>query len=162
MQASAGATRVNIDIVTGRELINVYFDPQRALDAEGIDDDWLATHLYEPASIIKEDNGILTVRLVAGERVFKMTSGSQVTEQDAEGVDDILKLREFSEMSLIHSLRVRYARDDIYTFVGPILISINPYKWFKDLYSEESMAEYHQKSQVGRIPSRDARLLSLY
>ena len=69
--------------------------------------------------------------------------------QDDHGVDDILSLREFSEKSLIHTLRSRYTRDDIYTFVGPILISINPYKWFKDLYTESSMIEYHGRKQVG-------------
>jgi myosin heavy subunit len=61
-------------------------------------------------------------------------------------VDDILKLCEFSEMSLLHSLRVRYARDDIYTFVGPILISINPYKKIPNFYGDEQIVEYHNSS----------------
>jgi len=67
----------------------------------------------------------------------------RVTDNDDEGVDDILKLRDFSEMSLIHTLRVRYFRGAIYTFVGPILVSINPYKYIKGIYSEKTMVSYH-------------------
>ena len=51
----------------------------------------------------------------------------------------------------MHTLRTRYTRDEIYTFVGPILISINPYKWFKDLYSEQTMIAYNAKRR-GELP----------
>lgn len=82
------------------------------------------------------------------------------------GIPDILDLSDFSEMSLLNtyfksfplsitdgnvvnvvvfgSLRVRYLRDEVYTRVGPILISINPYKWNKTAYSEGRMIAYHQ------------------
>ena len=73
---------------------------------------------------------------------------NEVSSQDDEGVGDILKLKEFSEMSLLHSLRVRYARDEIYTSVGPILISINPYKLIPGLYNEEKIQQYHNLRQV--------------
>jgi len=144
-------SRMLVDIVTGQKLVSVYFEP--ALVPEGVpeaasDQEWLGKNLYLPAAIIKDDteNGLVSVRLPSGD-VYKMTSCSatRVADQDDDGVDDILKLKEFSEMSLIHSLRVRYARDEIYTFVGPILISINPYKWLKDMYSEQAMLDYHNK-----------------
>ena len=143
--------RVVIDIVTGQKLVSVYFDPSQSAECAGntLDNDWLGSNLYVPACVIKDDAGMYSVRLPSGD-VYKVPAAgvSKVTDQDDEGVDDILRLKEFSEMSLIHTLRVRYARDDIYTFVGPILISINPYKWFKDLYSEQTMVEYHSKKQV--------------
>jgi len=150
--AGGGPRRVTVDIVTGRELLSVYFDPSKALDCPSNDRDWLGEHMYAPASVIKEDaDGVVSVRLANGD-VFKMPGNSlvKVTEQDDSGVEDILRLRDFSEMSLIHTLRVRYSRDDIYTFVGPILISINPYKWFRDLYSVPTMSEYHNQKQVKR------------
>jgi myosin heavy subunit len=143
-----GAGRISVDIVTGQKLVSVYFDPQQCPDAAAdcADHDWMGRHLYVPAAIIKEDaeNGLLSVRLGSGE-VYKVSSSNavKVRDQDDDGVDDILQLKEFSEMSLIHTLRVRYARDEIYTFVGPILISINPYKWLKDMYSEHTMLSYH-------------------
>lgn len=151
---NGGARRVTMDIVTGKELLSVYFDPSKALDCQNYDHDWLGEHMYAPGSVIKEDaDGVVSVRLSNGD-VFKMPGNSivKVTEQDDSGVEDILRLRDFSEMSLIHTLRVRYARDDIYTFVGPILISINPYKWFRDLYNVQTMSDYHNHKQVNMNP----------
>ena len=91
------------------------------------------------------------MRLPSGE-VFKMNSADvvRVKDNDDEGVDDILKLRDFSEMSLIHTLRVRYFRGAIYTFVGPILVSINPYKHIKGIYSEKTMVSYHSSDKATR------------
>eukprot|EP01033_Poteriospumella_lacustris_P014444 gene14444-10322_t len=76
-----------------------------------------------------------------------MKDAKNVTDNDDEGVDDILKLKDFSEMSLIHTLRVRYNRDEIYTLVGTILISLNPYKQIKFLYDENAVDRYHSKKQ---------------
>ena len=61
---------------------------------------------------------------------------------DDLGVPDILRLPHVSEASLLHSLRVRYGREEIYTTAGPVLLSINPYKWYPEAYSEERMLEY--------------------
>jgi hypothetical protein len=113
---AAPARRVNVDIVTGKEAVSIYFDPAKSSDCEISDSDWLGENLFAPALILKDDGDTLSVRLPTGE-VYKVLSDAvRVAEQDDEGVDDILKLRDFSEMSLIHTLRVRYARDEIYTF----------------------------------------------
>ena len=97
--------------------------------------------VFAPAAVVKTDDelDILTIRLGNGE-TFKVpqTGSVAVTLQDDEGISDILKLEVFSEMSLLHTLRVRYSSDNIYTFVGPILISVNPYKLIEALYSQET------------------------
>ena len=69
-----------------------------------------------------------------------------------EGVNDILHLNNFSEMSLIHTLRTRYQQDHIYTWVGPILVAINPYKWAPGLYSVNTMMKYNNKSETDLPP----------
>jgi myosin heavy subunit len=143
------SNRMNVDIVTGKEIVCLYFDPDKAIDCN-LDDDWLGKNLFVPASIVK-DNGdnIFTLRLPNSELVKMRNSDvSQVTEQDNEGVDDILSLKAFSQMSLLNTLRVRYARNEIYTFVGPILIAINPYKRLGDIYDESNMIDYHGRKQV--------------
>ena len=147
--AANGNRRISIDIVTGMEVVSVYFDPEESVDFDLSDDVSVGKHLYEAAAIVKDDGSVMSVKLHNGD-VYKINSKSavKITEQDDQGVDDILALRDFSEKSLIHTLRSRYTRDDIYTFVGPILISINPYKWFKDLYTENAMTDYHGKKQV--------------
>lgn len=139
--------KVNIDIVTGKPVASVFFDPTKSVDCTNTDYDWVGENLYIPACVVKEEGGIVTVSLPNGE-MYRMKNACKVTDNDDEGVDDILKLRDFSEMSLVHTLRVRYYKDEVYTFVGPILISLNPYKRIKDIYEVETMKEYHGCKQV--------------
>lgn len=146
-QKVARIKKVNVDIVTGKALASVFFDPSKSTDCTNSDYDWIGENLYIPACVVKEEGGVLTVSLPSGE-VYKMTDARRVTDNDDEGVDDILKLRDFSEMSLIHTLRIRYYKDEVYTFVGPILVSLNPYKRMKDSYSAKTMESYHGQKQV--------------
>lgn len=70
------------------------------------------------------------------------------------GLSDVLHLPNITEASLLHSLRVRYERDEIYTSAGPILISINPYKMIKvgkeSIYSEKQMMLYRNNASLKR------------
>lgn len=141
--SSSNVKRMTVDIVTGKELVSVYFDPAKVKGGEMPKDlDWQGAHLYVPAAVVKEESGVLTVRLSGGE-VLKMTDAVKMANQDDEGIEDILKLHNFSEMSLVHTLRVRYAKDEIYTLVGSILISLNPYKSLPRLYDERTVEKYH-------------------
>lgn len=36
----------------------------------------------------------------------------------------------------------------MYTRVGPVLMSVNPYKWIVGLYAEEAMLSYHGKAAM--------------
>lgn len=141
---------VSVDIVTGKELVYIYFDPTKVVEnSNNINQDWMDEQLFTAASIVKEDATTITLRLCNNE-VVKVDRASMVkiSPQDDLGEKDILKLREFSEMSMLYTLRVRYERDEIYTFVGPILVSINPYKTIHDLYSEELMLATHGRKGV--------------
>lgn len=143
---SGGARKINVDIVTGRDLVSVYFDPRAAIGFAVPSDEWLGRHYLLPATVIKQNEaeGELTVKIASGD-VFKipLESAVHVTAQDDQGIEDILGLHDFSEKSFLHTLRVRYRRSEIYTFAGPILISINPYKLFPDLYLDNTMYSYH-------------------
>ncbi len=81
--------------------------------------------------------------------------------EDYIGVPDVLHLPNVTEASLLHALRIRYNRDEIYTGAGPILISVNPYKNItlkpggEDLYSEERMMLY-RNSTLGCLSSMSA------
>ena len=39
---------------------------------------------------------------------------------------DLIKLTDVNRASILHSLRLRFQRDQIYTSVGPILVALNP------------------------------------
>lgn len=65
--------------------------------------------------------------------------------------EDILQMSDLSEASLLENLRRRYENEFIYTYVGPILIAINPYKPLDAIYSEQKMTEYYGKT-MGMLP----------
>jgi myosin-5 len=76
-------------------------------------------------------------------RVLRQEEVSRIQECDVlalEGAPDMVKFAKLSEATLLHNLRVRYARDDIYTRAGSILISVNPFKRLS-IYTPERMAQ---------------------
>ena len=62
-----------------------------------------------------------------------------------QGVDDVCLLPDMSEATLVHSLRTRYVRDEIYTFISVILIAVNPFKRLA-LYSSQNI-ELHRTAE---------------
>ncbi|CEG45326.1 myosin 29 [Plasmopara halstedii] len=82
----------------------------------------------------------------------KMKKKMQDTDTSPTGntFEDILHMSDLSEQSLLENLRKRYEHDLIYTYVGPIVIAINPYKQL-DVYSERHMTEYYGKA-MGSLP----------
>lgn len=82
----------------------------------------------------------------------KRKKKSQDTETSPSGntFEDILHMSDLSEQSLLENLRKRYDHELIYTYVGPIVIAINPYKEL-DVYSERHMTEYYGKT-MGALP----------
>ncbi|KAL1518830.1 hypothetical protein AB1Y20_003107 [Prymnesium parvum] len=51
-----------------------------------------------------------------------------IAQGGAELPADLVELHDLSECTMLHTLRERYQRDAIYTAIGPVLVSINPYK----------------------------------
>ncbi|XP_046405363.1 myosin heavy chain 95F isoform X2 [Ischnura elegans] len=66
-------------------------------------------------------------------------------------VDDNCSLMNLNEATLLNNLRLRYAKDKIYTYVANILIAVNPYKDIPDLYSSKTLKSYQGKS-LGVMP----------
>jgi myosin V len=69
-----------------------------------------------------------------------------------ESIPDLLSLGEFNEGALLHNIRTRYLKSQIYTSIGkPILISINPYAKLP-IYSEKFSSSYREKSKQNVEP----------
>jgi Myosin head (motor domain) len=141
---------------------------QQSIDGNGGIDSIIfsSRHLYHPCTIVKslEDstsngNGGGGGGSVSGPALVKTSDGTLYKVRDAQrllpltspddyvGMDDVLHLANVTEASLLHTLRIRYKRDEIYTNAGPILISVNPYKPItvgngESLYSEKMMMKY--------------------
>ncbi|NXH62586.1 MYO1A protein, partial [Rhabdornis inornatus] len=61
---------------------------------------------------------------------------------DAEAVADLVLLDPLTEESLVQTLQERFRRHDIYTYIGNVVISVNPYQALP-IYTPEKVEEYH-------------------
>ena len=82
----------------------------------------------------------------------------------ADDADDVTSLLHLHEPALLHSLRERAARGAIYTSVGRVLLSVNPFRPLPDVYGEARMAEYRDRTTrrphlyaVGELAYRSIR-----
>ncbi|KAH3732887.1 myosin IC [Pelomyxa schiedti] len=62
-----------------------------------------------------------------------------------EGVDDMTMLAKVTHEQIVENLKRRYISDIIYTTIGDVLVSVNPYKTLP-IYNTTIAHEYHGKS----------------
>ncbi|OCT60969.1 unconventional myosin-X isoform X2 [Xenopus laevis] len=79
------------------------------------------------------------------EKVLPMHQSSR------EGVEDMSLLSDLHEASIMLNLRLRYQQDKIYTNIGSILASVNPYKPIAGLYDEECV-DLYSRHHFGELP----------
>ncbi|RXG68939.1 Unconventional myosin-IXa [Armadillidium vulgare] len=63
---------------------------------------------------------------------------------------DLCQLSDLNEQSLLENLRARFNRGHIYTYVGSILISVNPFKYYP-IYNPKYVKLY-QNHRLGELP----------
>ena len=66
-------------------------------------------------------------------------------------VDDLVLLEEISEDSVAENLRNRFKEDKIYTSIGPVLLSMNPFKSLRALYSSQMINAYCGRQPYGAL-----------
>uniref|UniRef100_A0A2K6TYV4 Unconventional myosin-X n=1 Tax=Saimiri boliviensis boliviensis TaxID=39432 RepID=A0A2K6TYV4_SAIBB len=70
---------------------------------------------------------------------------------DEAGVDDMASLTELHGGSIMYNLFQRYKRNQIYTYIGSILASVNPYQPIAGLYERATMERYSRR-HLGELP----------
>ncbi len=60
-------------------------------------------------------------------------------------------LSNLSENALLHNLRIRFAKDEIYTFVSSILIAVNPFRQLP-IYGVETLERYQTTLDKSTLP----------
>ncbi|XP_055956290.1 unconventional myosin-IXa isoform X3 [Patella vulgata] len=63
---------------------------------------------------------------------------------------DLCNLPNLNEMTLLENLKSRFKNDNIYTYVGSILIAVNPFKFFP-IYNPKYVKMY-QNRRLGELP----------
>ncbi|KAG7188163.1 hypothetical protein KM043_013381 [Ampulex compressa] len=67
-------------------------------------------------------------------------------ERDRVGVQDFVLLEDFlSETAFVDNLRKRFQENLIYTYIGQVLVSVNPYKKLP-IYNQETIQFYHRRN----------------
>ncbi|KAJ7987826.1 hypothetical protein DPEC_G00330550 [Dallia pectoralis] len=70
---------------------------------------------------------------------------------EVDEVEDLSQLEEVCESSVLLNLKKRFHRDAIYTYIGNMLLSINPFKPLS-LYTEDLRQQYQGKEQHRNPP----------
>lgn len=65
--------------------------------------------------------------------------------------NNLAELENLNEATLLKELQIRFGRDVIYTYVGEILVTVNPFKWIDGLYDPEKMRMYSQVGDKNRM-----------
>lgn len=97
--------------------------------------------------IVKDSEG--TVELDPNEPIFLRTS-DVFTSEGLSVLDDLTKLTHLHEPAVLSSLQNRFDIDKIYTFTGPILIALNPFKGIPGLYDEEVLKSFITVKPTGK------------
>ena len=66
-------------------------------------------------------------------------------------ISNLIELRSLSEKAVLHILRIRFLKDEIYTLVSGILIACNPFKSMS-IYDKESMDTYRRTRDHSTLP----------
>ncbi|XP_061761188.1 unconventional myosin-XV [Nerophis ophidion] len=72
-------------------------------------------------------------------RCLPMVAHREQREED--GVEDMTQLEEMHEGAVLQNLRKRFQREFIYTYIGSILVSVNPYKMY-NIYGTDMVLKY--------------------
>uniref|UniRef100_A0A8C5C5M1 non-specific serine/threonine protein kinase n=1 Tax=Gadus morhua TaxID=8049 RepID=A0A8C5C5M1_GADMO len=75
------------------------------------------------------------------ERIHTKKGSNMNSFTDVEEVDDLATLEVLDENTVADNLQGRYAKDQIYTYVGDILIAVNPFHPM-DIYTPEHTKKY--------------------
>ncbi|XP_037553770.1 unconventional myosin-If [Nematolebias whitei] len=100
--------------------------------------------------VVPGSDGQSRIRRGAG-RAAKYHWQSQNVKQS--GVDDMVLLSKITEDAIVENLKKRYMDDYIFTYIGPVLISVNPFKqmpYFTDREIElyQGAAQYENPPHI--------------
>ncbi len=85
-----------------------------------------------------------------------MDSTMEYSASSEKGIADMVEIDELNHATLLYNLYRRYANNEIYTYVGPILLAMNPFKSMDYLYTEEQVANY-KKIITSKQPFEERR-----
>nr|XP_033770854.1 unconventional myosin-XV [Geotrypetes seraphini] len=71
-------------------------------------------------------------------------------QEEEVGVEDMTQLEDLQEEAILNNLKIRFDREIIYTYIGSILVSVNPYT-MHNIYGTEFVVKYEGRA-LGENP----------
>ncbi|TRY95980.1 hypothetical protein DNTS_012834 [Danionella cerebrum] len=117
---------------------------------------WVEDH-YIPSTVDSCSGGVVVFNsddgqvytykqnAVSRQRVYPMHSSS------ITGVEDMATLQDLHDGAILHNLQLRYTQKRIYTYIGSILVAVNPYESLAKLYDCTTVEQY-SRHHLGEIP----------
>ena len=65
----------------------------------------------------------------SGSITWKKIHVMETSAQSEAGIKDMIDIDELNHATVLYNLYSRYSRDEIYTYVGPTLLAVNPFKY---------------------------------
>ena len=97
---------------------------------------WVAdskTGDWNLCNVIGQENSSMTLQnLTSGERFTYDTAFGEVFQANESIYPDMTYLRHLHEAAILHNLRERLLAREPYTFMGSVLISVNPFEWLEN------------------------------
>ena len=107
---------------------------------------------WVPAKVLVGGSGDIKVMTQSEEEFTTPASSGNLMplhESSLKSEEDMVKLGDLHEAALLHNLRLRFMDDDIFTFIGPILVAANPYKAIP-IYTPAYVQKYFSKA-IGQV-----------
>eukprot|EP01125_Pyxidicula_operculata_P006863 TRINITY_DN2356_c0_g1_i3.p1 TRINITY_DN2356_c0_g1~~TRINITY_DN2356_c0_g1_i3.p1 ORF type:complete len:1556 (-),score=486.31 TRINITY_DN2356_c0_g1_i3:1298-5965(-) len=100
------------------------------------------------ASVVSDNGNELTVlnEFINEEETINKKDVVLLQEQSLKVLADMIALSDLHEATLLYNLRERYKEEKIYTYIGPMIVSVNPFKHLP-IYDESLIHEYLSKQR---------------
>ncbi|KAF3695824.1 Unconventional myosin-Ih [Channa argus] len=101
----------------------------------------LPSHLQIDFDVQKRVPSMILFTCLIGLKWGQLDMEGALTARDRVGIQDFVLLDETTEAAFLSNLRKRFCNDLIYTYIGTLLVSVNPYKEL-DVYNKKQMDLY--------------------
>ena len=91
---------------------------------------WIKKFNWLKAEKIQNENDKNTITVKIDDEIIHIDKNlvEYRNTDENDDIDNLIKLPNLNEPSILNAIWLRYNREQIYTFTGPILIAVNPFK----------------------------------
>lgn len=112
---------------------------------------------YLPSTITQKIGEKINLRTTTGELITNVIFPSVFQRGDnPDLIDDMVDIEFLNEAELLNNLKRRFIEKNIiFTYVGPTLLIINPYKYIDELFNVNTMALYQKQINNSSFTLKD-------